>query len=146
MIDIKPFRTPVNVNFNEKRVMYSQIFSELKGDVNVSIINPGEINAWHKHEKQTDHFVVIQGALKFGVCGGPSGECVDVGVYLRHECNFYFLSDKNMSEGGIVIPPGLWHGYKCVSKEPAILLMYLDQKYDRNDEFKISIESMGWKW
>ena len=42
-----------------------------KGDINVSIIEPGAVALWHRHMKQDDYQIVIKGSLKVGMCNAP---------------------------------------------------------------------------
>ena len=42
-----------------------------KGDINVSIIEPGAAALWHRHMEQDDYQIVIKGSLKVGVCNAP---------------------------------------------------------------------------
>ena len=67
-----------NMNFggrfhmDDRGVRYCDIFPEIeKGDINVSIIEPGAAALWHRHMKQDDYQIVIKGSLKVGVCNAP---------------------------------------------------------------------------
>jgi dTDP-4-dehydrorhamnose 3,5-epimerase len=88
-----------------------------EGQVNYSVQYPGVVKAWHRHAKQTDFWICLQGALKVGV----------------HD------QDKNLAwmtvigehrPGVVVIPPSLWHGAATVGHEPAGLLYYVTHAYD----------------
>ena len=67
-----------NMNFggrfhmDDRGIRYCDIFPEIeKGDINVSIIEPGAAALWHRHMKQDDYQIVITGSLKVGVCNAP---------------------------------------------------------------------------
>ena len=86
--------------------------------------------AWHKHNIQTDHWICIKGSFKIGLSDGE-------------ETNFEYLSDKNPRV--LTIPPGIYHGYKAL--EPgSILLYYLTEKYNVNDEIRAEVGSFGESW
>lgn len=59
-------------NVDDRATRLCDIFSEMaKGDINVSLVYPGTIAAWHKHQKQRDQQIVLKGSLKMGVCNYP---------------------------------------------------------------------------
>ena len=54
-------------------IRYCDIFPEIeKGDINVSIIEPGAAALWHRHRKQADYQIVVHGSLKIGMCNMPN--------------------------------------------------------------------------
>ena len=63
--------------------------------------------------------------------------------YPGEEVKFEYLSDKNPKI--LEIPPGVWHGYKALQPE-SIMLYYLNQKYDTNDEWKVKPGHFGESW
>jgi dTDP-4-dehydrorhamnose 3,5-epimerase-like enzyme len=97
------------------------IFPIKEGQINISIArNTNNVVAWHKHEIQKDYWCCIKGSFKVGI--------VDNGkVYWK------YLSDKDFQ--ALSIFPGQYHGYRALEPN-SIMLYYLDQKYDKNDEFK----------
>ena len=48
----------------------------------------------------------------------------------------------------ILIPPGVGHGYKVISAEPALLVYMTDRFYDPSDEGRIAYDnaSIGYDW
>ena len=59
-------------HMDDRGVRYCDIFPEIeKGDINVSIIEPGAAALWHRHMKQDDYQIVIKGSLKVGMCNAP---------------------------------------------------------------------------
>jgi dTDP-4-dehydrorhamnose 3,5-epimerase-like enzyme len=56
---------------------------------------------------------------------------------------FEYLSDKNFRV--LEIPPGVWHGYKAL--EPGTILMYyVTEKYDPEDEVRVEVGNFGEVW
>jgi len=86
---------------------------------------PGVVKAWHYHKKQTDHFYVIKGTVKValydGRDGSPTKDALNV-LYLGEHC-----------PGLLRIPPGVWHGWKCTSRDEAYILNVVSEMYDRED-------------
>ena len=59
-------------HMDDRGIRYCDIFPEIeKGDINVSIIEPGAAALWHRHMKQDDYQIVIKGSLKVGMCNAP---------------------------------------------------------------------------
>jgi dTDP-4-dehydrorhamnose 3,5-epimerase len=88
-----------------------------QGQVNFSIMYPQVIKAWHRHQKQTDFWLVLTGHLKVGVHREADGK-----TWLA------VLGEKR--PGVLIIPPPLWHGGATVGTEPAGLLYYVTHAYD----------------
>lgn len=60
-------------HLDDRGQRYCDIFPEIeKGDVNVSIIEPGATALWHRHRIQADYQLVVKGSLKVGLCNLPN--------------------------------------------------------------------------
>ena len=108
------------------------VFKRLQGgQINVSYVNSTQhVVAWHKHEIQTDYWFCVKGSFK-------------VGLAQKNEVKFEYLSDKDLKV--LVIPPGVYHGYKAL--EPgSIMLYYLSEKYDPSDEHRAKVGSFNENW
>ena len=108
------------------------VFKRLQGgQINVSYVNSTQhVVAWHKHEIQTDYWFCVKGSFK-------------VGLAQKNEVKFDYLSDKDLKV--LVIPPGVYHGYKAL--EPgSIMLYYLSEKYDPSDEHRAKVGSFNENW
>ena len=108
------------------------VFKRLQGgQINVSYVNSTQhVVAWHKHEIQTDYWFCVKGSFK-------------VGLAQKNEVKFEYLSDKDLKV--LVIPPGVYHGYKAL--EPgSIMLYYLSAKYDPSDEHRAKVGSFNENW
>lgn len=126
------FFTKVHFNEDDRAQRILDAFPLIEnGQVNISYVNSVDhIVAWHKHNIQTDHWICIKGSFKIGLSDGE-------------ETNFEYLSDKNPRV--LTIPPGIYHGYKAL--EPgSILLYYLTEKYNVNDEIRAEVGSFGESW
>ena len=90
------------------------------------MLEPGALCAWHKHNYQHDKFLVLQGTVKFGIIDAKHDDVVFTTVSERHP---------------MVIPveEGLWHGYQNIGPGQAMILMRLSNKYDPNDEQRMTV-------
>ena len=101
------------------------------GQVYFTTTYPGVVKAWHYHRKQTDHFFVIKGMVKAVVYDrredSPTFGVVNE-VYLGEHCPALMR-----------IPPGVLHGWMCVSETEAYIINVVSEMYDYSepDEFRV---------
>lgn len=88
-----------------------------QGQVNYSVQYPGVIKAWHRHQKQTDFWLCVQGHIKAGIYEAD-----------RDTAWQAVIGEKN--PGVLIIPPPLWHGAATVGPGSAGLLYYVTHGYD----------------
>jgi dTDP-4-dehydrorhamnose 3,5-epimerase len=92
---------------------------------------PDAVLAWHQHLIQTDHVVAIDGTFTAVLFddreGSPTYRQVEV------------LRLSNFRPGVLVIPPGVWHGFKNITGKEATFLNYFDREYqyDDPDEYRL---------
>ena len=123
---------PVNISSDDRRLGFFNIFGEATpGQVNVVRLRLGAVCAWHRHTKQTDHYFCVSGAVKVGM------------VDAQDTVSWFVLDERNPAT--VTVLPGTWHGYTALSHD-AVLLQYLDQKYDASDEERTTVEDMGVSW
>lgn len=100
------------------------------GQVYFTTTYPGVVKAWHYHKKQTDHFYVIKGMLKVALYDerkdSPTYGTVNE-LYLGEHC-----------PGLVRIPPGVQHGWMCVSESEAYIVNVVSEPYNyaQPDEFR----------
>lgn len=130
---IKAFGIQYHEDDRAQRLL--NVFDIPNGQINVSYVNSTEhIVAWHKHKVQTDYWTCIKGAFKVGLAIPTDND---------YEVKWHYLSDK--VQKCIEIPPGVYHGYKALVPG-SILLYYLTEKYDPNDEFRAAPGNFGESW
>jgi len=105
------------------------------GQVYFTTTYPGVVKAWHYHKKQTDHFYVMKGLVKVALCDRREGsvtEGVVNEVYLGEHC-----------PGLVRIPPGVLHGWMCVSEREAYIVNVVSEMYNYSDpdEFRVDAHS-----
>lgn len=110
------------------------------GQFSYSLVYGGVIKAWHAHKFQTQWTFVLQGLLKvalhdFRTDSATRGRTMD------------FLAGDNQPARVYGFPPGVLHGYRCVSG-PAYVLYITSGVYDLSDEVRIPHDdaTIGYEW
>ncbi len=83
---------------------------------------PGVVKAWHYHKIQTDHFYCVRGAIKLGLYDGRESSKT------HGEVNEIYLSEH--LPGLVRIPPGVYHGWMCVSDIECLIVNVTTERYD----------------
>jgi dTDP-4-dehydrorhamnose 3,5-epimerase len=86
-----------------------------EGQINYSVTYPGVIKAWHRHQHQSDFWLVLMGHLKAGIH--------------RDDGRTWRIIIGEKRPGILIIPPMLWHGAATVGPESAGLLYYVTRAY-----------------
>src|SRR5947207_12623937 len=79
-----------------------------------SVMNPGSISAWHVHHLTTDRLFASYGALQIVLFDGR-----------EHSPTYGRINEFRfgaMRPALLIIPPGVFHGVRNISREPALLL------------------------
>jgi len=92
---------------------------------------PGVVKAWHYHKNQYDHFCVLKGMMKVALYDAREESSTE------GEVNEFFLGEHRPIV--LRIPPGVYHGFKTISTEEALLINIPTQsyRYDAPDEFRV---------
>ncbi|MBI4581915.1 MAG: dTDP-4-dehydrorhamnose 3,5-epimerase family protein [Planctomycetes bacterium] len=112
------------------------------GQVYVTTAYPGVVKAWHYHDHQTDHFVALAGMVKVVLYDSREGSPT------QGEINEFFAGVHNPIL--IKIPARVYHGYKCISEQEAIMINIPTQPYNhsRPDEYRVAPDdpSIPYNW
>lgn len=105
------------------------------GQVYITTAYPGVVKAWHYHKKQTDNFTCIHGMMKV-VLYDARKESPTFNTLVE-----LFIGEKNPML--IIVPPGIYHGFKAIGTETAFFLSIptLPYNYADPDEFRIPPDS-----
>jgi len=95
------------------------------GQVYVTTAYPGIVKAWHAHKKQTDFFTVISGMAKFVLYDMREDSPT------RGELQEFFLGRDRLML--VTIPPGVYHGFKCLGDQEVIALNCPTEPYSADD-------------
>jgi dTDP-4-dehydrorhamnose 3,5-epimerase len=93
------------------------------GQVYVSATYPGVVKAWHYHTRQTDNFACIAGMIKLVLVDTRDGSPT------RDTINEFFLGVHNPML--VQVPKLVYHGWKCISAEPSLVINVPDEPYNR---------------
>lgn len=104
------------------------------GQVYVTTNYPGVVKAWHYHTKQTDMVACVKGMVKLALFDNREGSPT------KGEVNEFFIGEHNPKL--IVIPPGVYHGWKCISETESIVVNCPDElfDYDSPDEHRAAYD------
>ena len=112
------------------------------GQVYVTTTYPQVVKAWHFHKKQDDFITCVKGMLKLVLFDDREGS-------LTHgEVNQFFIGDYNPMV--VKVPKLIYHGWKCISEEEALIVNVPTEPYDRQnpDEFRLDPHenNIPYKW
>lgn len=104
------------------------------GECYFSEINPLAVKAWKKHLKQIQNITVPTGVIKIVIYddrkNSPSFGKLEIHEVGRPDSYFR-----------ITIPSNIWHGFKCVSETPALLVNCANLKHELSESVVLSHEN-----
>jgi dTDP-4-dehydrorhamnose 3,5-epimerase len=110
-------------------------FREVMGYV--SLTNPGVIRGPHEHAQQSDCFIFLgPGAFELHLWDRRSGS-VSEGEHFQTVVG----QDNPVL---VIVPPGVVHGYKCVSEQAGLCLNFPDKLY-RGEGKKEEVDEIRWE-
>ena len=128
--------------YEDERGWLQEIFREDEVNFNavmsyVSLTKPGVVRGPHEHKYQTDYFVFI----------GPGN--FDLYLWDRRKDSETFKEKMVLRAGeenpvAVLVPPGVVHGYKCVSDNDALCINILDKLYKGKDK-KEEVDEIRWE-
>lgn len=96
------------------------------GEIYFSEILPGKVKAWKTHTRQTQRLCVPIGKIRIALydtrADSTTLRVLDVLELGRPDA--YNL---------LIIPPGIWHGFRCASDTPALLCNCPDMPHDPDE-------------
>ncbi len=112
------------------------------GQAIVTINEPGVVRGWHWHDRQTDVIVVLRGRVLLPLYDGRETSPMRGAVW--HQ-----VADEG-KPFALFVPPGVYHGYKTLGTQAAVILNVPSEVYDaaRPDEHRIEHDhpSIGFDW
>jgi len=113
------------------------------GQVYLTAAYPHVVKAWHMHKKQTDNIVCIRGMIKLVLYDARKNSKT------KNEINEFIIGERNLLL--VKIPPEIWHGFKTITEEDALVLNIPTElyNYDKPDEYRLPPKTekipYGWK-
>lgn len=95
------------------------------GEIYFSLAYPGVIKGWHLHKKMTLNYAVIQGMIKLVLFDNREQSKT------KGKLQEIFTGEDNYSL--IIIPPGIWNGFKCIGTKTAIVANCATLPHDKNE-------------
>ncbi|MDR2017819.1 MAG: dTDP-4-dehydrorhamnose 3,5-epimerase family protein [Syntrophobacterales bacterium] len=112
------------------------------GQVYLTTTYPGVVKAWHYHKKQDDFITCVKGMLKLALFDDREESST------RGEVNDFFIGDHNPMI--VKVPRMVYHGWKCVSVEEALVINVPTEPYNREnpDEYRLDphVNGVPYKW
>ena len=101
------------------------------GQVYMTTAYPGVVKGWHYHKKQYDNMAVVKGMMKIVLYDSRPESAT------RGEINEIFAGEHNPVM--VHIPPYVYHGFKCISAEEAVVVNTPTDVYNYRepDEFRV---------
>lgn len=103
------FRTDWGIDISVRQVHWAQL-------------NPGAVTDWHKHDRQTDHLVGVEGNIKLALWDDRA-DSASKGVAEVFRIGI-------VRPVMVVVPPGVWHGLRNESGACAGYINVTDMLYD----------------
>jgi len=103
----------------------------------VSLTLPGVARGPHEHVYQSDYFIFIgPGSFRLNLWdrradSKTKGEKLEIEVGANNPCT-------------VLVPPGVVHGYQCISDEPALSINFPDKLY-KGIAKKDEIDEIRWE-
>ncbi len=97
---------------------------------------PGVVKGWHLHDAQYDNIVCVKGMIKLVLFDGrgAAGDAAAPGFEpssTAGQVDEFFLGEHRPLL--VRVPPGLWHGWKCISPEEAYIVNAPTEVYRYDD-------------
>ena len=105
------------------------------GQVYVTSAYPGVVKGWHYHKKQWDHFTCVRGMMKVALYDSRDGSPT------KGVVNEFIIGERNPIL--VKIPPFVYHGFKCVGTEEALIVNVPTETYNyaEPDEFRLPADT-----
>ena len=105
------------------------------GQVYVSATYPGVVKAWHYHRRQIDNFACVAGMVKLVLVDTREDSPT------RGAINEFFLGTQQPLI--VQVPNLVYHGWKCISVEPSLVVNVPTEPYDYRDPDEHRLEPHG---
>ena len=112
------------------------------GQVYMTTASPGIVKGWHWHKIQYDSFTCISGKMLLALYDKRENSPT-IGELMEFEIGL----DNPMV---VQIPPGVCHGFKCISDKEAVVINTVTEPYNYKnpDEYRIDAydNDIGYNW
>ena len=107
-----------------------EIFQQF-GQVYMTTAKPGIVKSWHYHKLQTDNFTCVFGKIRLALYDAREGS----GTFKEVQDFIIDLENPLL----VQIPPDVYHGFKCIGEEEAIVINTVTRPYNHAnpDEYRV---------
>jgi dTDP-4-dehydrorhamnose 3,5-epimerase len=113
-------------------------FAPTTTQVSATLTHPDVVKAFHYHLRQYDCWSVVSGMLQVAL--------IDLRKHSPTAGRRNTLYVGELRPWQILIPPGVAHGYKVISRDPAVLVYVTSRFYDPSDECRIAYDDQHLKY
>ena len=113
---------------------YEPIFARF-GQVYLTTNYPQVVKAWHLHKEQVDNVCCVKGMIKLVLYDARQDSST------HGEIDEFFIGDFHPAL--IAIPPGIYHGWKCISTDESLVISIPTEPYNYSspDEYRLPPDS-----
>jgi dTDP-4-dehydrorhamnose 3,5-epimerase len=110
------------------------------GEIYFSTVYRGVVKGWHRHREMTIAYACISGRVKLVVHDDREGSTS------RGKTDEHFIGEDNYAL--VMIPPGLWNGFKGMSDPHAIVANCCTHPHDpsRSDRLSPHDNDIPYRW
>ncbi len=110
------------------------------GEIYFSTVYRGVVKGWHRHREMTIAYACISGRVKLVVHDDREGSKT------RGQTDEHFIGEDNYAL--VMIPPGLWNGFKGMSDPHAIVANCCTHPHDpsRSDRLSPHDNDIPYRW
>lgn len=105
------------------------------GQVYATATYPGVVKGWHLHRRQVDNFVCVAGMVKLVMYDARED------ALTHKEINEFFIGPHHPLL--VTVPSGVYHGWKCVSPETALVINCPTELYHYEDPDEVRLDPHG---
>lgn len=106
------------------------------GEAYFSYVEPGSIKAWKLHKRMTMNLIVPFGSVTF----------VFLDLSSDSPQNYRIESIGLSNYERIVVPPGIWFGFKGDNKSQSIVLNIANIKHDPSEVERLPVTNFNFDW
>ncbi len=110
------------------------------GEFYFSVVNPGVVKGWKRHQKMTQNFCVPQGMLKLVIFDDRPGSPT------QGQVQEIIFGEKDYRL--VRIPPGLWYGLSPADDNPVMIANCSDLPHDpqETESLPLSDQHIPYAW
>jgi dTDP-4-dehydrorhamnose 3,5-epimerase len=110
------------------------------GEIYFSTVYRGVVKGWHRHREMTLAYACISGRIKLVIYDDREGSST------RGQIDEHFIGQDNYSL--VMVPPGLWNGFKGMSEPNAIVANCCTHPHDpsRSDRLPPHDNQIPYQW